>query len=906
MDANATQAIMAISKAWRLRQAVDTGLVPGKAAAHGTSNLHCPTYDPNTSANSGAAPLHATRQHLSSFNSGNTAPLDATRQHHNLLHSGNTAPLSGSSASTGEEIAPQAPTSILLTACNQPQCEYQHAVGLAAALLDLQDTGSEQAADIWSDQPVLQLLKDSSQPAGQLGKVDKRIRRRASAYYFSGDKLIRRFPDNTTRVVPAPADRAGIIRDLHQRMGHYGIRRTAALLRTQYWWHGFWADVVKVVSACEHCQRVNASFTAKPQQLTPIPISSAGFRWHVDTAGPLPKTDNGNKYVLVAVEAFTKYLVAVPMKDKESSTTAYHFLHNVISRFGAPGQVVTDGGGEFDKSFTQLCSDCMIDHAHISTDHPQANGQAEKGVHIVKRALTKMSAAKHSVKQWDRDTAWVVLGYNCSPQQSTGVSPYELMYARPPVIPPAVQASLSEPINHDDPAAAEADLLLRKKKVAEMTPMALQNLTIAQHRDQLRYLKVRAPDYTPKKHHFRPGQFVYLQQLQRYSTLQPRAQPVIYQVLEVRDSGVLKLQGKCGRTIDVHMSHLAPCHLPDIDPTIDPRLVEDIEAVVCEVCGTDENAGTLLICDICVQGYHTYCLHPPLDELPADEFWLCPACTKEGYTAEDAASRALEREALEQQAAQPNIYPNASMKRRDEEARQLDGRLIQQPFRDPSTKRKRLYWGKLHFRGELSRPKYFHAVYEDGDSHYLSLATAKKFLAPADAQLPAGIQLPTPTAQVATKSEFYNSQAYFQEQQTGQQLFPSTSVPNVEFQLLSRYAQLSLAQHLADPITANPQWQLIAGKRAFTVHLPLPHAATALCMSPRLSCLLPALHRAILLKPAVIVCYAPSIVLPPVVQQLLQALKDQGLASAVRSFLGWWIIISRAPLKVQAWLQVDL
>eukprot|EP00878_Enallax_costatus_P043746 GHUV01051814.1.p1 GENE.GHUV01051814.1~~GHUV01051814.1.p1 ORF type:complete len:234 (-),score=51.23 GHUV01051814.1:50-751(-) len=182
-----------------------------------------------------------------------------------------------------------------------------------------------------------------------------------------------------------------------------------------------------------------------------------------------------------------------------------------------------------------------------------------------------------------------------------------------------------------------------------MTPMALQNLTIAQHRDQLRYLKVRAADYEPKRHHFTPGQFVYVQQLQRYSTLQPRAQPVVYRVQEVKDSGVLTLQGKCGRTMDVHMSHCAPCHLLNIDGTVDPRLVEDVESIMCEVCGTDEHDQVLLICDICSNGYHTYCLHPPLDQVPTDEYWLCPVCVKEGYTTLDAEQRAAQREELDQQ-----------------------------------------------------------------------------------------------------------------------------------------------------------------------------------------------------------------------------------------------------------------
>jgi hypothetical protein len=106
----------------------------------------------------------------------------------------------------------------------------------------------------------------------------------------------------------------------------------------------------------------------------------------------------------------------------------------------------------------------LIDHAFISADHPQANGQAEKAVHIVKRALTKMVVAKHSVKHWDEDLAWLALGYRCSPQASTGHTPYELMYARPPVIPPAVKELVSLPLDVSTEAAVK-DLLQRKERL---------------------------------------------------------------------------------------------------------------------------------------------------------------------------------------------------------------------------------------------------------------------------------------------------------------------------------------------------------------------------------------------------------------------------------------------------------
>lgn len=49
------------------------------------------------------------------------------------------------------------------------------------------------------------------------------------------------------------------------------------------------------------------------------------------------------------------------------------------------------------------------------------------------------------------------------------------------------------------------------------------------------------------------------------------------------------------------------------------------EAIYCAICGTDTNEQVLLLCDGCNVGMHTYCLSPPLDEVPPGE-WFCPEC----------------------------------------------------------------------------------------------------------------------------------------------------------------------------------------------------------------------------------------------------------------------------------------
>eukprot|EP00878_Enallax_costatus_P004270 GHUV01004500.1.p1 GENE.GHUV01004500.1~~GHUV01004500.1.p1 ORF type:complete len:413 (+),score=154.27 GHUV01004500.1:256-1494(+) len=409
-----------------------------------------------------------------------------------------------------------------------------------------------------------------------------------------------------------------IIQQCHSKFGHFGIRRTAAQLLLQYWWKGLIADTAVIVSRCQHCSREQASFVARPKQLQSIPISSAGFRWHVDLAEDLPKTERGNEHVLVAIEAFTKYLVAAPIPNKTAATTAQAFRQHVLAVFAAPGMVVSDSGAAFSGEFSQMLADALVEHSHSSAYHPQANGQAEKAVHIVKASLKRMVSASHSVSNWDIDLVHLVAGYNCSPSASTKFAPYQLMFAREPCLAPAIQQQLLQPVNYDDAAAAEADLLARRQLVQRYAPAALNNLAIAQHRDQLRYLKGRAA----KEVNLAVGDFVYVKNNQLNSPLQPAARPNVLQIKELRPSGVCILHGRCGRVVERNIQQLAPCHLP-LDPTIDPRIIDNVDNVVCEVCGTDELSSQLLLCDLCNNGWHIFCLTPPLDSVPPGS-WICP------------------------------------------------------------------------------------------------------------------------------------------------------------------------------------------------------------------------------------------------------------------------------------------
>ena len=337
---------------------------------------------------------------------------------------------------------------------------------------------------------------------------------------------------------------------------------------------------------------------------------------------------------MIAVEAFSKHLEAVPIPDKEPATVAFAFLHHVLSRFAAPGLVVTDNGAEFEGAFHQLLEDCLIDHGHTSVAHPRANGQAERAVQTVKTALRALCLDREQLADWDTDVAWLALTYRCSKHSSTCVSPYELLYARQPVFPPAIRSSMQVAVEYDNPAAAAADLSSRMRLLKRLMPEALQNLAIAQHRDQRRYAVVRSGNYQPRVYRFQEGDFVYLKQQQQHGTLQPKARATVLRVAQVKSSRVLVLQGKCGRYTEARQEHCAPSHLPNLDAGIDPVLAFD-QSTVCEVCSREKPVSQLLICDLCAKGFHTKCLQPQLTSVPAG-LWICPLCEQDGKTLADA------------------------------------------------------------------------------------------------------------------------------------------------------------------------------------------------------------------------------------------------------------------------------
>jgi len=113
--------------------------------------------------------------------------------------------------------------------------------------------------------------------------------------------------------------------------------------------------------------------------------------------------------------------------------------------------------------------------------------------------------------------------------------------------------------------------------------MAMENLSIAQHRDTLRYAHTQGGSYKYKARQFDVGDFVYLQ-WQPSDTLDTSFDCTISRIKAIRPSGVLELQKVDQCTIWDHSKNCVPCHLPNLDPTIITSTWTPPLDYPCQVC----------------------------------------------------------------------------------------------------------------------------------------------------------------------------------------------------------------------------------------------------------------------------------------------------------------------------------
>ena len=157
------------------------------------------------------------------------------------------------------------------------------------------------------------------------------------------------------------------------------------------------------------------------------PVGAKFERVAIDIMGELPLTANGNRYILVISDYFSKWTQAFPLKDMTALTVADTLVNECFSLFGVPRWLHSDQGSNFESElFQELCQLLDVKKTRTTPYHPQSDGMVER----FNRTLQQMLKAfvRENRDDWDDHLPLLMMAYQSSPHESTGMSPNMMMF----------------------------------------------------------------------------------------------------------------------------------------------------------------------------------------------------------------------------------------------------------------------------------------------------------------------------------------------------------------------------------------------------------------------------------------------------------------------------------------------
>ncbi|KAL0403666.1 UNVERIFIED_CONTAM: Retrovirus-related Pol polyprotein from transposon gypsy [Sesamum radiatum] len=373
----------------------------------------------------------------------------------------------------------------------------------------------------------------------------RRLKFKATRFTIVGDDLYKRTVDGPLLKCLDEERAQYVLREIHEGScgNHSGGRSLAQKITRQgYFWPTLVKDAVEFARKCESCQRYASLIHTPATPMEPIRIACPFDQWGIDILGPFPQAVAQKKFIVVAVEYFSKWVEAEALARITEREVINFIWKNIICRFGIPRVLISDNGTQFQgKAITAWCKELKIQQNFTAVGNPQANGQTEvTNRTILQHLKTRLEGAKGS---WVEKLPGVLWAYRTTPRSATGKTPFCLVFGTEAIIP----AEIGE----------ETQRIAQYEKERNQEKRAFNLTTIEERRDAAyakilhhKGLMMRSYNRKIKPRSFQVGDLVLkkVEVSKHVGKLDPGWEGP-FKVIEIRKPGTYKLQDMEGRDL---------------------------------------------------------------------------------------------------------------------------------------------------------------------------------------------------------------------------------------------------------------------------------------------------------------------------------------------------------------------
>ncbi|GJR79380.1 reverse transcriptase domain-containing protein [Tanacetum coccineum] len=419
----------------------------------------------------------------------------------------------------------------------------------------------EEEGNTWMT-PICEYLAKEILPEDK--KKARAVRRKAARYAMINGTLYKKsFLGPWLRCV-GPLQANYVLREIHEGSCsmHSGPRSVVAkVIRTGYYWPTMHMDARNLIRECNDCQ-IHRPIPRNPQQnLTPITSPWPFYKWGIDIAGPFPEGPGKVKFLIVAIDYFTKWIEAKAVATITGNQVKKFVWDNIVCRFGLPGEIISDNGKQFrDNPFKDWCEKLCIRQCFASVKHPQANGLVERA----NRSLGEGIKARldERSKDWIEELPHVLWAHRTMIKSSNGETPFSLTYGTEAVIPaeigmPTLRTAEIDPATNNGALKINLDLIEERREQA-----AIQEAKSKKKMEK--YYNTRVRDTS-----FKPGDMVYRSNEASHARDEGKLGPKWegpYEVKESLGKGAYKLKDCKGNEIPRtwNICNLKKCYIHEV------------------------------------------------------------------------------------------------------------------------------------------------------------------------------------------------------------------------------------------------------------------------------------------------------------------------------------------------------